>query len=539
MSNRKRVESEHVIGAISLDRATVRNSLTARYSELSKPGYSLPMAWSCAVKMSNMLVDAVPRYSSADHGSIFKSLISVTNNILMIPGYEFKGPHFDRAYEYDEAIQSCLQGEYHLLEKLNLEVSLSEDYWRLWYIADSDVFRLSLAPMQRRSALMLLDHKVEHLSLSPDEHTMLSGEPSSDKMISFILANGMREVEFLSKAVPEAWSRFIGRVGFTTEDIVRFHAFVQWLMTSGQLWFQPDNLKELYSHFTDERSLPPIPDDHFQRLVEFFSAPSDILASWGIVVPLVRFGEWLALWPFIHHVLPPSLTSLSLLMRKYPDDWNNSVGSELAKVADAIRTQLPSRPGLLYAVTKSKTGVGDIDLGIYDLSSRVLLLCEIKTVFDRFRTNYQQSNFTKQRTNYVKASAQLASSSQAIASGAWRLSEIFERKIDGPPVKILSLVLTWYDQHNPWLGIEGENPACCNFRVFQYLFTQAGGDITMAYTAIDQLSRIYCVAALPAYPLNTAGKRMKIEREVQTDLLPPKESLDEMLAYPRFMYQPE
>jgi hypothetical protein len=177
---------------------------------------------------------------------------------------------------------------------------------------------------------------------------------------------------------------------------------------------------------------------------------------------------------------------------------------------------------------KIKTDIGDIDLGIYDLRSRVLLLCEIKTVFDRFRTNYQMSNFTSQRVNFNKIAAPLAASADAVASGVWTLSEIFDHKLDGPPACILSLVLTWYDQHNPWAGMDATTPQSCNFRVFQYLFAQGNGDLVKVYEVIAQLSRIYCVSSLHSRQFKVGDEVVAVKREVQTDLLPPEEMLHEM-----------
>jgi hypothetical protein len=216
-------------------------------------------------------------------------------------------------------------------------------------------------------------------------------------------------------------------------------------------------------------------------------------------------------------------------MRKYPEDWNNTVGSDLAKVADTIRNGLPDKPNLLFGIMKKKKGVGDIDLGIYDSESRVLLLCEIKTVFDRFRTNYQLSNFIDQRVNFDKAASQLVAAKEAIENGEWKLSEIFNCKLDGSPSRILTVVLTWYDLHNPWVGIAETNLVSCNFRVFRYLFAQAGGNLDMVYEAIFQLSRIYCVAVLqPSFQLPVEGQEVFVKRQVQTELLPPNEELDQM-----------
>ena len=62
--------------------------------------------------MSNDLVDAVPRYSSADHGSVFRALLAFVRGVLRAHGKEFGGPHFDIAIAYDEAVEDCLDGEY-------------------------------------------------------------------------------------------------------------------------------------------------------------------------------------------------------------------------------------------------------------------------------------------------------------------------------------------------------------------------------------------------------------------------------------------
>ena len=201
-------------------------------------------------------------------------------------------------------------------------------------------------------------------------------------------------------------------------------------------------------------------------------------------------------------------------MRKYSDEWDNTVGSELAKVADAVCAGLQRVTGLFFATRKKKASIGDIDLGIYDSRSRVLLLCEIKTVFDRFRTNYQRSNFTGQRVDFARAATQLSRSADAITHGVWKLSEIFDRKLEGVPARILSLVLTWYDQHNPWVGIEATNLQSCNFRVFRYLFEQGNGELVKVHEAIAQLSRIYCVASLRPWQIPGVDEAVAVKREV-------------------------
>lgn len=363
--------------------------------------------------------------------------------------------------------------------------------------------------------------------MPPKMREIVLNARSPAESIPLVLETGMREIDFLRNAVPKAWRRLAECIGFAIEEALRFQAFIQALLEVGVMWFRSDDLPEIFTDFVKERGLARVTEDRFRRLLDFFSAPPEII-EWGIAVPFLQFGDWFAYWPFAHHVLPPSLTFLCLLMRKHPDDWNNTVGSELAKVADAVCSGLPVIPGLFFATRKTKAGIGDIDLCIYDSRSHVLLLCEIKTVFDRFRTNYQMSNFVGQRVNFAKAAAQLAVSANAIKSGAWKLSVIFNRRVDDQPPRILSLILTWYDQHNPWVGIESENPQCCNFRVFQYLFKRGNGNLVNVHEAIAQLSRIYCAASLLSRQYSSGSETVLVKHEVQMDLLPPEETLRDM-----------
>jgi hypothetical protein len=169
--------------------------------------------------------------------------------VLATPGNEFAGPYFDIALGRDEAVEACLDGEYRQRSYLNLEISLRERYWHLAYEADDDSFRLSLSPPQRRSALVLLDHKVEFLQASPELRKSLLKKGSVKKTVPILLAMGMREVMFLADAVPAAWRDLAGRIGFTIDESVRFQAFVQALMERGQLWFRSDELHEGFTEF--------------------------------------------------------------------------------------------------------------------------------------------------------------------------------------------------------------------------------------------------------------------------------------------------
>lgn len=517
------ISTDNAIAALAADREAIQSQLKSLHASLPSPSYSLPMLWRCAMRISNDIVDHVPRYSSADHGTVFKCLIAAARRTMHATGSEFYGPFFDIAREHDPRVQQYLIGEHQRLARLDAEVSFKAGYWRLTYNSTSDEFRVSLAPAVRRSALTLLDHKVEFETSESDvQEALRSGDT-----IALALATGMREFKFLADALPTSWARLSSKLGFSIDDALHFIAFYQSLMSLGKVWFDYEDLERIFLEHGESAGWPSIPPERVKLIVDFFSASPEELESWGVVAPFVRFDKWLAYWPFTHHVLPPSLTFITLLLRKFTDDWSNTFGAELAAIADTVAKGLNVPAGILMATTRAKSQVGDIDLALYDESSGVLVLCEIKTVFDRFRTNYQLTNFTDQRVNFEKAAAQLEASRRSILEGRWEVSEIFGRRVDGAVQTILPVVLTWYDQHNPWLGTNSDIQSC-NFRVFTYLFKKAKGDLVLLHDSLRQIARVYCAAGLSDWPLVQASEPISVGREIQTDALPPDTILDGM-----------
>jgi RHS repeat-associated protein len=121
--------------------------------------------------------------------------------------------------------------------------------------------------------------------------------------------------------------------------------------------------------------------------------------------------------------------------------------------AHYVSAQLNNPSSVLSKVCRAKKGVGDIDIGIVNLNTGDIMLCEVKTVFDRFRTNHQLSNFVDQRVNYEKAVRQLRATESAIVDGHWKIGDIFETKAVIPPSgKIFKIILTWWDIFDPFKG---------------------------------------------------------------------------------------
>jgi hypothetical protein len=106
------------------------------------------------------------------------------------------------------------------------------------------------------------------------------------------------------------------------------------------------------------------------------------------------------------------------------------VGSSLAQAADTLAAMLPQTARLKVAVRCNYSG-GDVDLALYDDQKCELLLCEIKTVFDKHRTDSLMHRFDEAKVNVSRAASQLRSTEQAIASGHLTLKQLF--RIDVPP----------------------------------------------------------------------------------------------------------
>jgi hypothetical protein len=63
-------------------------------------------------------------------------------------------------------------------------------------------------------------------------------------------------------------------------------------------------------------------------------------------------------------------------------------------------------------------------MAVFDHATGELLICEIKTVFDHFRTEFQVSNITEDRVNFEKALQQLNVARNALLAEQWSLRDV-------------------------------------------------------------------------------------------------------------------
>jgi hypothetical protein len=475
------------------------------------------MAVQCALRTAEFIVELLPRYSSADHIAIFRALLALLAKCLRGGGDKFE-PYFGDVVTVDSLVERLLELERQRLFFLNMETSLERSYWRV--TKEYDVPRIRLAKPMRRSALHLLSNKASYLSYPSELRRAVRGtERSRPKPKRIATLEAGLELAPLTEGVQSGWDAFAKQTGLSVGGFASFQVFFASLNESpAPLWHSRDDIESMWRQF--ERSNPARPSMDFDRLLSLFASDVEEAQKIGLAVPFIHIGGWYLRWPYFFHTLHPSLSCLALALRRHSDVWSHTVGSQSSLVADYVAGRLGMRTDVNIKVRVQKKAVGDMDIVALDRRRNELLICEVKTVFDRFRTNYQLGNFADQRVNFEKAIKQLRRCAAAIQEGSWPLSSIFEGA-SGAPSSIHLLVLTWWDIFNPMLGTGDEDVLACNFVTFEYLWKEANGNVADVCAALRELSSSYCVGRLHRDTLVYEDGETEYLREVQTDVLPP------------------
>jgi hypothetical protein len=500
-------------------------SLAETYGLLPAPEYCIPMTFRYAVQFSNEVADRGPTATgalSAAFGTSFRVLLTIATKCLDGRKGAFLGPYFDAAQVIDPMVKQCFDIEFHLIFLREMMSSITQGYWK---ISEHDgIFRIGLDPRIRRSALNLLAAKCEYLSY-PNELQRLFKKKRNLSRVKLALLCGIRDIDPVRLGAPDAWRVLMEQLSFSNVDLESFFGFLAYLTELPQLWYAHVDFFEAWIEYLRRFKRPPFRKERLFQFIEFFAMSPDEALSAGVPVCFVKFGEWYAHWPFFDHILHPNLSFLALVMRKREKLWSETIGSEMAKVASHLKSLVPKFPDLLVGALRSKAGIGDADLAIYNTRSQHLFLCEIKTVFDRFRTNYQRTNFVEQKVNFTKANAQLRKIESAIQSGEWKLSEMFLESPSGLPRDITCVVLTWWDVANANAGTVDADILSCNFKTFLYLLTKAQGDLGELRDSLVQLSTVFCVASVEKGSIKSELGSFEYLREIQTEGCPPLSQL--------------
>jgi hypothetical protein len=493
------------------------------FQYMASANYVVPMLVDLACAKGNEIVDRVPRYSSPDHATVWNDLLACLRRFDA-----FKMPYFNFALAPDPFAEELLAYEHAKIARRHVISSFQDGMWTL--VDDGAGLRIRLAEPMRRSALHLVANKASYLRSPPPVRAVLDDLEQDGSALA--LANGLYHLDVFAESCPQAWQRLQDGLPFDVQALPGFRAFVLALgdMTDSR-WFHANQLWDLWQHFAADRGLDAGTGQMFGALVDFHSLTVDEARAWGTQSPFLRFGDTYLVWFFVFHVLLPDLNFLVLLARRFEKLWSQTVGADLARVADWLGTQLPANDRLRWVARRRRKGVGEADLVLLDTDTGHVLVLELKTVFDKFRTHLQMRNFTEQKVNFSKALKQAQTAAAAIADGRWPLRDLFGKDAPNASTGVTHGVLTWWDTYNPTLGSDPQT-LCCNFETLLFVIQQAGGDVHAAATAISELSRVYCPGVLEEAQWVVDAEPMTVRREIQGDALPPPERLAQLALGP-------
>lgn len=492
------------------------------------------MIFLCAINFSENIVSHVPRNSSADHNSCFKILIEMINHLIhdsddtrrvFEPNLMYLSKVEDivtsKVYKIFE-MEFCMR--FNQLFELNCEKSIEEGLWIP--SLKGKMVRLKLHKSIRRAAIHLVSIKAEYLASTEETKKLLSAKNDID-LVTLTLEVGLNELELITKGLEHEWKLFINNFSYTEDNIISFLGFIAYLQEIQLIWFDDDLLFDKWTNYIKKYNQVKISKETFKELIELFSVTTEEADSWSVQSPFIKFGHGYALWVHYFKSMHPNLLLIVMWTKKHSDLWNNTLGGQFAKVASYIKGELDDYEGIFIVTEKKRKGIGDIDLAIYDSVHDHIVICEIKSVFDKFRTNYQLNNYINQRVNFDKANKQLKKNYDAIESGIWSMQEIFSHRIHKPR-NITKIIITWWDIINPNVGTEDEENITCNIAVFKYLYNKSKGNIPKFIETIKELSKIYCPAKLVVNSTYNGDEKIEFIKEIQTDILPAQINISKM-----------
>lgn len=162
----------------------------------------------------------------------------------------------------------------------------------------------------------------------------------------------------------------------------------------------------------------------------------------------------------------------------------------------------------------------------------MLVVCELKSVFDRFRSRQHLRTFVSGK--FDKAVDQLRPKVEAIRAAhtgkemtvpRWPMKDIFSNRVDEAPAQVVPVILNWWDVFDYTIGTDDEDILCCNVRAFRFLFRRCAGRLDRLTDVIRTLSGVFCVAQATGRTLRFEGREVDFWQEDQLDRLPPLEEL--------------
>lgn len=385
-------------------------------------------------------------------------------------------------------------------ENLHQEACLRHGLRTCHYDMEGDSFELRLTKRRRRSALGLLDSLAQADLLEITYKEKHRNRTFTDDDVFFALASSSEHLQFVEKADPASWQAFESAMGCTSTTLASFAGFLVFLEFAAYeakhgLWYDLAFLERLRSVFLAGFPDVALSEKQLTYMMGAFCLTPDKAAEWALPVPFVRFREnYLRYHGFIH-VMNPVMSLMTIAIRLHEDAWSRTVGSTLSKAADTIRDSLPAYDNILISVRRKIGSEGDIDLAAYDTATGHMLICEIKTVYDKHRTILQMQRFEDAKMNLSRAVRQLRQAEAALTSGKVDMQVLFGKNLVAPR-KVTSLILNWLDPVDLTMGTSDEDILCLNFATFRFLLDQSGGALDEMVRAAFELRNIWCVSEL-------------------------------------------
>jgi len=410
------------------------------------------------------------------------------------------------------------------------EACIKNGLWRVYYDKESDLFHIRLTRRRRLSALTAIDALAQIEFLDQVNNRRLSSGKISDDDVYFALASSAEHLRFVAESTPEAWTAFTKSVGFNTAELTAYSGFLVFLgfaaeMVGHSLYYDINKLLELRDIFCEAYTCPVLTDQALKRVIDLFSLTPSLAANYLLPVPFFRIGDNYLRYEGFERIMSPVMGLLTIAIRKHDSAWSQTLGSTLAYAADTIADSLPKYPRLKVAVRRGIKNKGDVDLVLYDTVTRHMLVCEVKTVYDKHRTVHQMHRFEDFKVNTKRAVGQLRRAIALIQSGELTMSVLFGRQLM-EPLRIDAMLLTWLDPVDLTIATADEDILNINFATLRFLVKRCCGDLSALVSTIFEMRNIWLVAI--RRPLNLGQLEIQADLEVQVPVLDLKNEIEQL-----------
>ena len=487
-----------------------------------------PQAWHMFAKLAAHQTHSIDKdrdeHYDFDHAMNFRALVTCLTEFVD-PSAEIS---FEEPREPDEAVRRLFAAQ--LMNETNLHQAacMRNGLRRAWYDPENDCGELRLGKRRRRSAISLIDPlaQLDLLSALRKMDTSLKLNLENDE-VYFAFASADEHLRYARDADPGAWARFEAATGITANLLTSMSGFLIFLEVSANtarhsLVYTAELLDELGGIYKMAFPDSLIDGSNAASTVQVFSLTPHESKELLLPVPFFGIGDRFLRYPGFSHILSPAIGLLTILIRRYEKAWNDSVGSTLARAADVIATTLPTFDHLLVAARR-KLAKGDIDLALYDVRTHHLLICEVKTVYDKHKTVLHMHQFEDKKVKIDHAVKQLREAAELITQNP-DMHGLFHKKLP-PPLQISKILLTWFDPVDLTVGTIDEDILSLNFATFRYLLSVAEGDIDDFVRMTRELRNVWCIAEKRPIDLQVAFEQTI---EVQLPIIDATDELEEI-----------